>query len=1615
MSDIYDKLPAGAEPVAIADIYKKLPPGAEPVRLVTPNELLSRLNDALEGLSDDERYQIHTALMLAADTGQFPEDILGELDAYSEEYTGEKKAPKPFWGQVWDNFRGSAVMQWAMIPILGHLFGVNRSPENEQYISDLMSQMPEPDVQWFSLPKQVQQHYLQKAVMGDWGFEGMTPEERKEHAQQLIALNPTAAKAAAMRLYRKEKGLTDFTLLQEMVLSAAGILPQLGASTVVSLTGAAIGKAVGGPKGAEIGGKAAGLLYMAGIETAYEYLDLINQEYIDEEGNKVRLDPNIAAPVAIGVGLVNAPIEYLQWSTALKPFMKFMTHPAYKTSAAIATQRVLDSGAVARIVLKQMGKGAGKYALNVAQEAGEEGAQQLVGFLGRELAKELSNRMQGTEFEHNWEDMLGEVLGAITGAAKGFAILQAPASMFSTYQSIHAQTRAGKAEPGQIQGRVEAEPIETLEQIDQKYTKAIKTADGRIHTDPNAQSHEEIAELQRIEPDTIVQAGRVIQGRYLDEGDYYAWLQKGQKAEDLPPMAREYFVQRITETAPQVTQEQAEAIATLVETRAESEGLSLEEYTQKYFTPEMVTSMPATQEALFGTDIAVSFLKEGKALIHAAEQTDFPAFIHDMGHVWRRQLSGKDMQTIEEWAGVKEGEWTREAEEKFADGLEQYLREEKAPNSKLAELFEKFKEWLKNIYDRFAKMRMPNEVRRVYEGLLLSPEERDRRLANKPFTEEETPRETLQMLIQDIKAKGMLYTSGLNRAQINSVHRTARYGLNEQAYQYWMKLMNANPAKYRKIFAMLEGDYDSAAFWEEQGYTVVQPGETQSTDQAEAAVQAMAEEQPGGPTLTAIEEEMEEEAERIGADTSAPAVNAKKQRAGEKFMVELRDAYNKLRERWFQARDEGLLRNDVQKRQFQRMLKEALGLKRYNAQAQELDAALHFYIDSKRNPRHVERYFEIVNAETQEQAHERILSWIQEGKEEELLPSVEVKKLGRILSNLKEIQSIVERSQNLTAEEIAIAEQIEQQYQKMGQAALDAEVIHNTLEHYAGRIWDRRGKEAAPVLRRFGTTTYHSKHRVLETVLEGYVKGHRLKIKGATNSLHITTQELLKTMADKAFLKAMLGFKDVDGNPLLTTNAWLEGYDEIQHPNFVTWNWVAKFEEGKIYGKNVFITEEGDVFEKQALFAPKEQAKNLNNMLKAVKLEDWQKFLLHYNAVFKHMILVTSFFHHLAFMRSYYLGTNHKTWQEMNILKAYKEGQRAIEALSPELMLGVRNGLTLGISQEWSESLLNEDPVLDPILEKIKPAKQVVERIRALRAWWTDKLFGVFGAGLKAKAFLIEYRNELKRRPGEDPNVIARDVANMVNDDFGGLHLQRMGRSQTMQTVLRFMLLAPDWTESNVRTMIKMVGLSTDKGYGKVTKAQRKMYQRFWAMALIKGMGATVLLNYIMAGGDPERFIENYKRMWRETIRKGGIGGLRILDVDITSLYRLMGGKSDKRKYFTLIGHFRDPLKFSLVWGKSIRHKSSVLVNMFIEFMTREDWAGRRFTTIGELIRTGKAVNWRPRPAFTDFDWFPSYVISQIVGVMPVQIQNLIAALSGEQEWFESIGNSLGLGIRTTY
>ena len=144
-------------------------------------------------------------------------------------------------------------------------------------------------------------------------------------------------------------------------------------------------------------------------------------------------------------------------------------------------------------------------------------------------------------------------------------------------------------------------------------------------------------------------------------------------------------------------------------------------------------------------------------LLKKADASTFP---HEAGHHFLNMLSQlaerpdapadikQDMQTLLDWFGVQPkegmdslGTWNgmsldeqREGHEKFARGFEQYLREGNAPSEKLSGIFERFKNWLLDIYKSAKKLgvELSPGVRKVYDNMFANAKETadERQFAN---------------------------------------------------------------------------------------------------------------------------------------------------------------------------------------------------------------------------------------------------------------------------------------------------------------------------------------------------------------------------------------------------------------------------------------------------------------------------------------------------------------------------------------------------------------------------------------------------------------------------------------------------------------------------------------------------------------------------------------------------------------------------------------------------------------------------------------------------------------------------------------------------------------------
>tara|TARA_R110000765_G_scaffold143946_1_gene245750 strand:- start:1905 stop:3044 length:1140 start_codon:yes stop_codon:yes gene_type:complete len=128
-------------------------------------------------------------------------------------------------------------------------------------------------------------------------------------------------------------------------------------------------------------------------------------------------------------------------------------------------------------------------------------------------------------------------------------------------------------------------------------------------------------------------------------------------------------------------------------------------------------------------------LDSGKALIRGFKGSNISTALHEIAHVVRNTLlnrsvdqssrkgiTNEDISVVEEWAGAKDGKWTVEAEEKFARGMERYLRDGVSPNAKLNDVFSKIQAWLIEIYSKVKgsaiDIDISPEMRAVFDKLL---------------------------------------------------------------------------------------------------------------------------------------------------------------------------------------------------------------------------------------------------------------------------------------------------------------------------------------------------------------------------------------------------------------------------------------------------------------------------------------------------------------------------------------------------------------------------------------------------------------------------------------------------------------------------------------------------------------------------------------------------------------------------------------------------------------------------------------------------------------------------------------------------------------------------------
>ena len=673
---------------------------------------------------------------------------------------------------------------------------------------------------------------------------------------------------------------------------------------------------------------------------------------------------------------------------------------------------------------------------------------------------------------------------------------------------------------------------------------------------------------------------------------------------------------------------------------------------------------------------------------------------------------------------------------------------------------------------------------------------------------------------------------------------------------------------------------------------------------------------------------------------------------------------------------------------------------------------------------------------------------------------------GRLSQEQRETYAL---SQNLPAGVQSLVEEIIKRNDAIGEVALANGIIKGKHEVYAARMWFRQGQSAVGGLvepiKAGGPFALTGRGRQIQrkykSILQGWALGERLSVPSATEAQRVATRQVAEAIHNTALITAMMktGIAKMVGN----TEKVPDGYSRLSR----------------------------DVRQFDGMVVPTELAKLLNAITSRVDYENLPfgsglKAAVKLNAVVKQTILTFSFFHHQAFLRSFLftipgsslgaetagtggviagavksaglaLGVVPRANVEASAerMRGYRAGAEAIKQRHPLLVELVRAGMTVASKQEYD--VMAEQDFMDWTAkgEKFLGSEFLGERygkFRRTQSRATRWLFNNMGAHLKSQAGILEFEHLLNKHASEiargevQRSDLARWSAEKTNADFGGINLRRMTgktfkgpRTATTQLALRMFFLAPDWTESNFITARKAF-LSGDNA------AEGAVYRGMWANVAMRTMIPTLMFNFLMAGFDWDQFVENTEDALKagEDTVSGGLHKGYWMDMNMTPFANQLNqwfgdsaAQAGSDKYFSWIGHFRDPIKWSmslLPGGKGVmepvKGKMSPLARTISSLFTGEDWAGKQYTHLDAAL--GQA-GWRDGDpagkqagklnAFLPFSergkigssQLPSFILERIISSAPIQLEALASFIRGEDDGFMAIGKILGLKIHQTY
>lgn len=352
------------------------------------------------------------------------------------------------------------------------------------------------------------------------------------------------------------------------------------------------------------------------------------------------------------------------------------------------------------------------------------------------------------------------------------------------------------------------------------------------------------------------------------------------------------------------------------------------------------------------------------------------------------------------------------------------------------------------------------------------------------------------------------------------------------------------------------------------------------------------------------------------------------------------------------------------------------------------------------------------------------------------------------------------------------------------------------IENHISHIWDLDNKKSALLTSYFSTKSKFAKQRTIETLVKGIdgfeVNGEMVNFKPKTldyaEILKISSDSLIKATHDIMLAENVKNLKKGNEKLVLPINKAPKDWVEINHP---------ALNKCVYRGGNEDMT----ILERTPVAVHPSIANTLLTVFERQKPDN--KFWKLYDktgAIMKYGELSLSGFHGFALSESSIGNVGlRKTLQELNPLKIIdniKNGNYYVYQNEKSAKDALVHGLSLGTPLDVRRSLIEQVPVIGKVAELNN------------KVLW-DHLHSTYK--LIAYETLCEQQEHLT-------DDIKNDIAQWVNDSFGGQAWELLGIRPSQVKVAHRAMLSPDWFISTTRQFLG--SLSSEKLFKIIDKTQ---------------------------------------------------------------------------------------------------------------------------------------------------------------------------------------------------